>query len=181
MNATVSDNAIRELCTLTNRDHAGRHFTQWSLHYGELEAAGLISICRPIHDQTGIPYGQDAWHLEVSEDGQAMVDERTDLHPTSLTFDDVKQCYLRAYRDLQEEKGETAPNSWTWLAPTLDDLYDEMGDDEPTVESEVRLGDAAAPVIAYVYEANGHMVTIHDGAGAGAIYDLFRLCMGFED
>lgn len=81
MNATVTDDMIRELCTLTTKDHAGRHFTETSSRHDELEAAGLITINRPIHAATGIPYGREHWTLKVTQDGQDLVDSRTDLHP----------------------------------------------------------------------------------------------------
>ena len=61
MNAT----ATAELETLTTRDEAGRHFTEWSEHYEELESAGLIAIHRPIHAATGMSYGCDCWTLEI--------------------------------------------------------------------------------------------------------------------
>lgn len=82
MNATVTDDMIRELCTLTTRDEGGRHFTQFSDYYVELESAGLITINRPVHQPTGIPYGHEHWTLEVTEAGQALVDDRIDLHPS---------------------------------------------------------------------------------------------------
>ena len=80
MATKIHDDMIRELCTITTRDHSGRHFTQFADYADELEAAGLITINRPIH-QTGIPYGCEHWSLEVTEAGQELVDERTDLHP----------------------------------------------------------------------------------------------------
>ncbi len=83
--ATVTDEMIAELCTLTTRDHAGRHFMQFSDYYQELEAAGLIKINRPVHQPTGTPYGCEQWWLEVTEAGQELVEERTDLHPTEPT------------------------------------------------------------------------------------------------
>ncbi len=81
MNATITDDMIRELCTLVTRDHAGRHFTQFSEYYNALEVAGLITIDRPIHQVTGIPWSEEHWSLEVTQEGRDLVDERTDLHP----------------------------------------------------------------------------------------------------
>lgn len=85
MNATrtITDDMIRELCTLTTKDHAGRHFTETSSHYDELEAAGLITINRPVHQPTSIQYSHEYWTLEVTPEGQDLVDSRTDLHPTN--------------------------------------------------------------------------------------------------
>ena len=78
-----TDDQIRELCAITTRDEAGRHFAAACVHYLELEAMGLLSIHRPIHAATGIPYGEDAWTCEVTRDGQHTVDNRPDLHPQS--------------------------------------------------------------------------------------------------
>lgn len=79
MNATAD--AIRELCILTTRDTSGRHFTEWASHYEELEAAGLVTIHRPIHAATGIPYGPDSWRVEITPEGQDVVDANPELHP----------------------------------------------------------------------------------------------------
>lgn len=78
---SISEDAIRELCTLTTRNEAGRHFTEWASHYGELEAAGLIAIGRPVHSATGISYGQEHWSVEVTQDGIDLVDANPELHP----------------------------------------------------------------------------------------------------
>lgn len=72
---------IRELCVITTRDDAGRHFTEWSGHWESLEEAGFITINRPVHPATGIPYGQDEWSLEVTQEGQDVVDSNPELHP----------------------------------------------------------------------------------------------------
>jgi hypothetical protein len=76
---------VRTLSTITNRDHAGRHFTE---RYPDdvlaaLEAAGLIAIDRPVHEATGIPYGHEHWTLEVTEAGQDLVDTYPEFHDTN--------------------------------------------------------------------------------------------------
>jgi len=76
-----SDETIGELCIITTRNEAGEHFTEWAYHYDELEALGLINIYRPVHEATGIPYGQEEWSLEVTGDGQEMVDNHPELYP----------------------------------------------------------------------------------------------------
>ena len=76
----IGDEAIRELCILTTKDEAGRHFTAWSGHWQALEEAGLIAVHRPVH-QTGILYSQEYWTLEVTDLGQELVDANPELHP----------------------------------------------------------------------------------------------------
>lgn len=77
----LSEDAIRELCVLTTRDEAGRHFSETSDHWESLEDAGMITVHRPVHEATGIPYGQEHWSLEVTEAGQDLVDANEELHP----------------------------------------------------------------------------------------------------
>jgi hypothetical protein len=76
-----TDDEIRELCIITTRNEAGQHFTEWSNHYEALEAAGLIAIDRPSHHATGIPYACGEWSLEVTPEGQDVVDAHPELHP----------------------------------------------------------------------------------------------------
>lgn len=64
----LTDDDKRMLGELTTRDEAGRHFTE--THSDEwldrMEAAGYITIYRPVHQATGIPYSQEYWSVEVS-------------------------------------------------------------------------------------------------------------------
>lgn len=76
----LTDDMIRELCTLSTRDEAGRHFTEWSEHWESLESLGLIEIDRPTHEATGIAYSQEHWRLQGTEEGQAVVDANPELH-----------------------------------------------------------------------------------------------------
>lgn len=78
---TLTDNMIKELCILTTRDEAGKHFTEWSDHYEALEEMGLVEINRPVHQPTGIPYGNTYWTLELTENGTEVVDQNPELHP----------------------------------------------------------------------------------------------------
>lgn len=71
---------VRELCTICTRNEAGQHFTETSKHWEALEKAGLIAIHRPVHTITGIAYSLDAWILEATEAGQAVVDASPELH-----------------------------------------------------------------------------------------------------
>jgi len=72
---------IRELCTLSTRNEAGRHFTETSSHWESLEESGLIVIHRPVHETTGIAYGQQDWILEVTDEGLEIVEANPELHP----------------------------------------------------------------------------------------------------
>ena len=78
MNATeitAGSDLLHTLAHITNRDHAGRHFTEI---YDEetldaLETAGLVEISRPIHEPSGIPYSQEYWKLEPTESARQLV------------------------------------------------------------------------------------------------------------
>jgi hypothetical protein len=65
---------IETLSTLTERDEAGRHFTETASAemLDALESAGLIKIDRRMHEN-GIAYSQEYWRLEITEDGLAEV------------------------------------------------------------------------------------------------------------
>lgn len=58
---------IEQLGKVTTRNESGMHFTQW-LDYEELEDKGLVKVYRPVHE-TGIPYSQEYWTIEVTEKG----------------------------------------------------------------------------------------------------------------
>lgn len=64
---------VQELGIITTRNEAGQHFTSWSKHWEQMEEDGLITIHRPVH-ATGIPYDQQYWSLEVTQEGQELVD-----------------------------------------------------------------------------------------------------------
>lgn len=68
--AEVSE-AARLLATMTTRDEAGTHFTQrYSADELEaLESEGLIEIERPVHEPTGIDYGQEEWRVRITDAG----------------------------------------------------------------------------------------------------------------
>ena len=61
---------INSLRTITTKDASGRHFTEFCPDWEELESAGLITVNRPIHGATGIPYGQEHWSITVTAEGQ---------------------------------------------------------------------------------------------------------------
>ena len=64
------------LSRITTRDEAGRHFTE-NYNAGdlaELEAEGLITTHRPIHEATGIPYALEYWSVQVTDAGIEIVE-----------------------------------------------------------------------------------------------------------
>lgn len=65
--------AFTELQRACTRNEAGIHFTEWMDYFEYLESVGLISVHRPIHEATGIPYSQEYWTLEVTALGQNSV------------------------------------------------------------------------------------------------------------
>ena len=71
---TDRDTLIETLATLSERDEAGRHFTETCGCLAELEAAGWIEIDRPVHEQTGIAYSREYWRLNVTDEGIAEVE-----------------------------------------------------------------------------------------------------------
>ena len=77
----LTDEMIRELCVLTTRDEAGRHFTEWSRHFESLEELGLVEIDRPVHEQTGIRYDSQYWAVQVTDAGLEVIDANPELHP----------------------------------------------------------------------------------------------------
>jgi hypothetical protein len=75
---------VELLATFTNRDDAGRHFTE---RYADddvaaLEADGLIEINRPVHEPTGISYDRQYWTAEVTQLGIAIVEQNPAYHPS---------------------------------------------------------------------------------------------------
>jgi hypothetical protein len=64
----LTDDDKRTLGSLTNRDDAGKHFTEryQDAWLERMEALGLITIDRPVHEPTGIPYSQEHWTVEVA-------------------------------------------------------------------------------------------------------------------
>jgi hypothetical protein len=69
----LTQDMIDELGTITTRNEQGQHFTAYSEHWETLEEDGLIQVTRPVHPATGIPYGQETWTVEVTEQAQEML------------------------------------------------------------------------------------------------------------
>lgn len=72
----TTEGKVRTLSTMTNRDHAGRHFYE---RYSpevltSLEAEGLIAIDRPAHGPTGLAWSDEHHTLEVTPAGLELVE-----------------------------------------------------------------------------------------------------------
>ncbi len=67
---------VRILSKITTRDEAGRHFMEIysPANLESLEAEGLLSIDRPMHEATGLSYSQEHCTVEVTADGVALVE-----------------------------------------------------------------------------------------------------------
>lgn len=68
---TLSNAQLRQLGRICTHNEAGLHFAEWVRHWEEFENLGLIEIYRPVHAETGIPYDQTSWQVEITEDGLA--------------------------------------------------------------------------------------------------------------
>lgn len=71
---TDESTIVEILAHLTERDEAGRHFTETCSVLPELEELGWITIDRPVHEATGIPYSQEYWHITITDAGLAEVE-----------------------------------------------------------------------------------------------------------
>jgi len=72
----LTDDDKFKLGHLATRNEAGTHFTQvysdaW---LQRMERLGWISIHRPVHGPTSIPYSQDYWAVEVNEEVSSWFD-----------------------------------------------------------------------------------------------------------
>ena len=70
---------VRDLGTISTRDESGQHFTLASEHWKTLEFLGWIEVHRPVHTPSGIAYGWELWSVEVTDEGQAVVDAHPEL------------------------------------------------------------------------------------------------------
>lgn len=74
-----SQEMIIALGHITTRDESGRHFTEVFPGWEALEESGLIDVYRPIHIRTGMAYSQEYWYVNITDEGQALVDANEDL------------------------------------------------------------------------------------------------------
>lgn len=77
----LTEGMIRELAVITTRDDAGRHFTEWARFTEELEELGLIEVYRPVHAATGMAYSCEHWAVQITPDGESVVDNNPELQP----------------------------------------------------------------------------------------------------
>lgn len=71
---TVANELLKELREVSQKDDAGRHFTQW-LDWIPLEEAGLVEIHRPVHKPTGIAYDSQYWSIGLTAAGEEALKE----------------------------------------------------------------------------------------------------------
>ena len=74
----ITDEDRRLLGELCTRDDAGKHFTEtfpaeW---LDRMEDAGIITISRPTHPATGIPYSQEYWSVGIMPNVPGITDEQ---------------------------------------------------------------------------------------------------------
>ena len=64
------------LSNLVTRDDAGTHFTSRLTSYvrNQLEKEGFITITRPVDGPTGIPYSEEYWGVEITDEGLALIE-----------------------------------------------------------------------------------------------------------
>ena len=72
----ISSDDLQRLAQLTERDEHGVHFTvaEEGAWLARMEEAGMIRIIRPIHKATGIPYSQEHWRLEITDEAIADIE-----------------------------------------------------------------------------------------------------------
>lgn len=78
---------VEILAVLTTRNEAGKHFMEVfdPDRLRKLEEEGLIAIHRPTHEATGLPYSAEYWSVEVTPDGQDLVDAWPEYWPEEVT------------------------------------------------------------------------------------------------
>jgi hypothetical protein len=68
---------VQILGVITTKDQAGVHFTENYTRdvLDSLESLGWVEIHKPVHEATGLEYSEENWSLEVTPEGQKVVDE----------------------------------------------------------------------------------------------------------
>jgi len=71
--------ALNELIHMADRTESGKHWTEATRRWRDLEEAGLIEVHRPVHTQTNIQYGQEYWDYEFTETGREIATQLVEL------------------------------------------------------------------------------------------------------
>jgi len=99
---------------LTERDGAGHHFTDVEDTYWlrRMEDAGYITITRPVHEQTGMPYGRGHWHLDVAPVVESWFGPDGELDPKA---EELEALIVEASEALDpDHQGEHWPDPIAW-------------------------------------------------------------------
>ena len=71
--------ALDELIHMSPTTESGKHWTEATRRWRDLEEAALIVVHRPVHTQTGIQYSSEYWHYELTETGKEVAGELVEL------------------------------------------------------------------------------------------------------
>ena len=76
------EETVRILSTMSEKDHAGRHFTtRYSdAVLAELRDRGLIEVTVPVHESTGLDYAAEYHRLAVTQEGIDLVESCPEYH-----------------------------------------------------------------------------------------------------
>jgi len=95
------------------------------------------------------------------------------------TYATVSDCFERVYSQLRDDSGEHAPDSCTWIAPTLAGLREECPLD--LVDKEISLVIGDGETIGWSYQCNGMgLAGITATASEDALIAHFGKCMGYD-
>jgi hypothetical protein len=74
----LTDDDKRMLGELATRDEAGQHFieTHSAEWLDKMERLGIITISRPTHPSTGIPYSQEYWSVGIMPGVPGITDDQ---------------------------------------------------------------------------------------------------------
>jgi len=124
----LSHEDAQKLGRITTRDEAGTHFTQiYDVEWlTKMETVGYIKINRPIH-QTGIPYGQEEWTVEVTPEGIEAGEEMNWGEDSKEDFEemirDFKADHAEEMEDLVIDEITLEDGKWTATAHDAKTTY----------------------------------------------------------
>jgi hypothetical protein len=109
------------------------------------------------------------------------------LNATGTAYKRVEETFGRVYQQLREDDGGNAPNSYTWFAPTREQLADSVGLGEDTTEAILEgredgvVGSTGDPTVAWAYECQGdNLYRITESASEDELVAFFGRCMGYD-